>query len=413
MVAKYPVPVIEELLDELHGAAWFSKLDLRAGYHQIRLALGEEHKTTFQTHQGHFEFKVVSFGLAAALATLLGSMTTALKPVNRVCVLHFFDDILVFSITLSDHVIHLRQVLQLLRHDKWHVKLRKCAFGQQEISYLGHIISAEGVSTDPSKITAVANWSASTDIKGVRSFLRLAGYYRRFVRNFGVIARPLFNLLKKGTPFLRTPVTEEAFRVLKQQLISASVLALPNFKQSFTVETDASDRGIGAILQQQGHPIAFMSKALSPRYQGLSTYEKEYLAIIVAVDQWRPYLQHAEFDILIDQKSLVHLEEQRVTTPWQQKAFTKLLGLHYRIRYKKGIENVGADALSRANPSETLATITSCQPAWLKDVTAATLTTRKLNGYWSSWQFERIPRGASHCNRVFCVSVAGYGWEGT
>ena len=191
----------------------------------------------------------------------------------------------------------------------------------------------------------------------------LASYYHRFVRNFGVIAKPLFNLLKKGVPFLWTPITETAFQVLKKQLISAPVLALPNFEQPFIVETDACDRGIGAILQQQGHPIAFMSKALNPRYQGLSTYEKEYLAIIVAVEQWRPYLQHSEFVIYTDQKSLTHLEEQRLNTPWQQKAFTKLLGLRYCIKYKKGTDNSGADALSRTDPAEALALVTSCQPS--------------------------------------------------
>src|SRR4051812_13466261 len=156
----------------------------------------------------------------------------------------------------------------------------------------------------------------------------------------------LFNLLKKGVPFVWTENTAQAFELLKQQLITAPVLALPDFSKTFTVETDACDKGIGAVLQQDGNPIAFMSKSLSPRYQGLSTYEKEYLAIIVAVDQWRPYLQHAEFVIYTDQKSLTHLEEQRLNTPWQHKAFTKLLGLRYRIKYKKGADNHGADALS-------------------------------------------------------------------
>lgn len=156
--------------------------------------------------------------------------------------------------------------------------------------------------------------------------------------------------------------------VLKQQLTSAPVLALPNFDVKFPIETDANEKGIGAILQQRGHPIAFVSKALCPRYQGLSTYEKEYLAIIVALDQWRTYLQHAEFEIWTDQKSLTHLEEQRLTTPWQHKAFTKLLGLRYRIRYKKGTDNTGAGALSRAQPRDVLATVTSMQPSWLEDV---------------------------------------------
>lgn len=180
--------------------------------------------------------------------------------------------------------------------------------------------------------------------------------------------RPLFNLLKKGVPFLWTPITETAFQVLKQQLTTAPVLALPDFDQTFMVEIEASDRGIGAILQKNGYPIAFMSKSLSPRYQGLLTYEKKYLAIIIVVDQWRPYIEHAEFEIWIDQKSLTHLEEQRLTTPWQQKAFMKLLGLRYRIRYKKGVENNGADAMSHALAVNTLQAITSCQPSWLTDV---------------------------------------------
>lgn len=151
-VAKYPVPVIEELLDELHGAKWFSKLDLRAGYHQIRLAEGEEYKTAFQTHFGHFEFRVVSFRLAGAPPTFLGAMNHTLHPLLRYCVLVFFDDILVFSQTLEDHQEHLRQVLALLHKDQWKVKLSKCSFGQQQISYLGHVISTQGVSTEPGKI---------------------------------------------------------------------------------------------------------------------------------------------------------------------------------------------------------------------------------------------------------------------
>ncbi|XP_020186159.1 uncharacterized protein [Aegilops tauschii subsp. strangulata] len=367
-VAKFPVPIIEELLDELQGAQWFSKLDLRAGYHQIRIAEGDEFKTAFQAHFGQFEFKVLSFGLAGGPATFNGAVYTTLKPVNTKCVLMFFDDILIFSHTLDEHKEHLRQVLALLRRDQWKVKLSKCAFGQQQLVYLGHVISSKGVATEPSKVKSVAEWPTPVNVKEVRGFLGLAGYYRRFIRHFGMLARPLFNLLKKGVPFVWTSVTEQAFQTLKNQLITAPVLALPDFSQQFVIETDASDKGVGAVLQQRGHPIAFMSKALCPRYQGLSAYEKEYLTILVAVDQWRPYLQHAEFLILTDQRSLVHLEEQRLTTPWQQKAFTKLLGLRYCIKYKKGSDNSAADALSRVRPQEMLSAITSCQPAWLDDV---------------------------------------------
>jgi hypothetical protein len=211
VVSKYPVPIIDELLDELAGAKWFSKLDLRAGYHQIRLAEGEEFKTAFQTHSGHWEYKVMPFGLAGAPATFLGAMNNTLQPLLRKCVVVFFDDILVYSPSLPEHVQHLKAVLQLLSRDQWQVKLTKCSFGQQQITYLGHVINAQGVSSDPTKITKVANWPKPQSSKDVRSFLGLAGYYRKFVRHFGILARPLFNLLKKNAPFVWTDDTETAF----------------------------------------------------------------------------------------------------------------------------------------------------------------------------------------------------------
>jgi hypothetical protein len=168
--------------------------------------------------------------------------------------------------------------------------MSKCEFAQQSISYLGHVISASGVATDQSKIATVRDWPAPTNAKELRSFLGLAGYYRKFVQNYGVIAKPLTNLLRKGVLYIWTEETEQAFQLLKASLISATVLRLPDFPKVFTIETDATDAGIGAILLQDSHPIAFVSKALGPRTRGLSTYEKEYLAILLAIDQWRLYL---------------------------------------------------------------------------------------------------------------------------
>lgn len=289
IVAKYPVPVVEEILDELAGSKWFSKLDLRAGYHQIRLAEGEEYKTAFQTHSGHYEYKVVPFGLAGAPPTFLDAMNSTLKPVLRECLV-FFDDILVYSDSFVQHLQHLQQVFALLRKDQWYLKRSKCSFAQQELAYLGDTISAKGVSTDQSKVKEVAQWPTPTNVKEVRAFLGLAGYYRRFVRHFGMIAKPLTTLLKKREQFVWNTNTENAFQALKQALISAPVLALPDFTKAFTIETDACDLGVGAVLQQEGHPIAYLSKPLGPRTKGLSTYEKEYLAILLAVDRWRPYL---------------------------------------------------------------------------------------------------------------------------
>jgi hypothetical protein len=226
VVSKYPVPIIDELLDELAGARWFSKLDLRAGYHQIRLAPGEEFKTAFQTHSGLWEYKVMPFGLAGAPATFLGAMNTTLRPLLRKCVVVFFDDILVYSNSLADHMIHLKSVLQLLRQDSWQVKRSKCSFGQQRITYLGHVIDQHGVSSDPDKIAKVASWPTPQNNKDVRSFLGLAGYYRKFVKHFGIVARPLFNLLKKHTPFQWTAETETAFQVLKQKTDPGTGIAI-------------------------------------------------------------------------------------------------------------------------------------------------------------------------------------------
>ena len=155
IISKYPVPIIDELLDELAGAQWFSKMDLRAGYHQIILAEGEEMKTAFQTHSGHWEYKGMPFGLAGAPATFLGAMNTTLQPLLRKCVIVFFDDILVYSKSLQEHQYHLQQTLELLRKDQWKVKLSKCSFAQNKIAYLGHVISSAGVATDPSKMQAI------------------------------------------------------------------------------------------------------------------------------------------------------------------------------------------------------------------------------------------------------------------
>jgi len=368
---KFPVPVIDEFLDELAHASWFTCLDMCAGYHQIKLKHGEEFKTAFQTHSGHYEFRVMAFGLTGGPATFQGAMNTTLAPLLRKCVLVFFDDILVYSRTYEEHVSHVAQVLQLLQQDQWKVKLTKCSFAKRQIAYLGHVISEAGVSTDPRKISAISTWPTPTSVKELRSFLGLAGYYRKFVHHFGVISRPLFDLLKKHTLFVWTTAHDEAFQSLKSALCQAPVLALPDFAKPFAIETYASDLGVGAVLLQQGHPLAFVSKALGPKTRGLSTYEKEYLAILIAVEQWRHYLQHAEFIIHTDQRSLVHLNEQRLNTHWQHKVFTKLLGLQYKIIYKPGATNRVADALSRKPVHDAhCAAVSTTTPLWLDEVLA-------------------------------------------
>ena len=361
--------MIDELLDELAGSSWFTKLDLRAGYHQIRLAEGEEYKTAFHTHNGHYQFNVMAFGLTGAPATFQAVMNETLAPVLRKCAIVFFDDILIYSKTYKNHLEHVEQVLQLLAQHQWRVKGSKCEFATRSVAYLGFVITEHGVATDPSKIQVIKDWPAPSNVKELRRILGMCGYYRKFIRQYGVITQPLTHLLKKGVPFVWSSETQKAFAVLKQALVSAPVLVLPDFTKRFVIETDASDVGVGAVLLQDGHPLAYVSRGLGPRTRGLSTYEKEYMAILLAVEQWRQYLQHAEFLIHTDHCSLAHLEDQRLHTPWQQKVFTKLLGLQFSIKYKKGVENRVADALSRCpNPTSSLLAISQAQPVWLQAI---------------------------------------------
>lgn len=343
---KFPILLVDDLMDELNGSCIYSKIDLRAGYHQIRIWIEDIPKTAFRTHQGHYEFKVMPFGLTNAPATFQSFMNQVFSPYLRKFVLVFFDDILIYSASLQDHVVHLRKVLVILRKEQLFTKLSKCSFAQAKVEYLGHIITQEGVATDPAKVEAMTSWPIPKTIKGLRGFLGLTGYYRRFIRSYGIISRPLTNLLKKNA-FHWDTSADTAFLLLKQAMISAPVLALADFSKVFVVETDACSTGIGVVLMQDNKPIGFFSKALAHKHLGLSTYEKEFLVVLSVVDRWRHYLQGAHLIIKTDHQSLKYLLEQRVHTILQQKGLTKLLGLDYEVQYKKRTENRVADALSR------------------------------------------------------------------
>jgi hypothetical protein len=207
----------------------------------------------------------MAFGLTGAPGSFQDAMNTTLAPCLRRFVLVFFDDILVYSPDLSTHLDHLRTVFLLLSKDQWKLKLSKCTFARQQLVYLGHVISSAGVSTDPSKIAAIAQWPVPTTVKELRGFLGLARYFRKFVRHFGLIAKPLTTLLKKHSLFVWTADHDTAFQNLKTALCQSPVLALPNFSRPFCIKTDGSELGIGAVLMQDGHPLVYLSKSLGPR----------------------------------------------------------------------------------------------------------------------------------------------------
>eukprot|EP00257_Ricinus_communis_P017974 XP_015576546.1 uncharacterized protein LOC107261479 [Ricinus communis] len=276
---KFPVPVIEELLEELHGAIFFSKLDLRSGYHQ-------------------------------------------------------------------QHQLFLKE--------------SKCSLAQTQISYLGHIISEKRVMADAEKIESMVRWPQLTTLKALRGFLGLTGYYRKFVQNYGLIAAPLTNILRKNS-FIWNRESLAAFDHLKRAMTITPVLALPDFQQDFLVECDASEFGMGAVPQQGDRPIAFFSKPMAARHFKLPAYEKELIALAQAIRHWRPYLWGRKFLIRTDHYSLKYLLDQRITNLPQQKWVSKLLGYDFQVEYKAGKENKVADALSRRDEMGLLAAISGPQ----------------------------------------------------
>ncbi|GJU48942.1 putative mitochondrial protein [Tanacetum coccineum] len=348
MKDRFPIPIIKELIDELFGAQVFTKLDLRSGYHQIRMSKEDITKTAFRTHHGHYEFLVIPFGLTNAPSTFQALMNEVFAPFLRKFILVFFDDILVYSRDMTEHVKHLELVLKTMQSQQLYANMSKCVFGATQVKYLGHLISGIGVSTDPSKVKAMQEWHVPMNIKKLRGFLGLTCYYRRFIKDYAIISNPLTDLLKKNS-FEWSSDAQVAFESLKSAMINALVLALPNFQEEFIVETDASDEGIRVVLQQQGHPIAFLIRSLAPKHKGLSTYEKELWVVVYALEKWRGYLLDRHFKIKTGHFSLKYLMEQRLTTPFQIKWLPKLLGYDYEIIYKKGSENLVVDALSRTS----------------------------------------------------------------
>ena len=315
------------------------------------MASEDTHKTAFRTFDGHYEFLVMPFGLTNAPSTFQSAMNDLLRPYLRKFVLVFFDDILIFSSNFTDHLNHLQVIFNLLQSNQFVVKLSKCVFAVDKVHYLGHVISKGTVAPDPEKVKAILDWPPPRSLTALRGFLGLTGFYRRFVRHYASLAAPLTDLLR-STNFVWSSAAASAFTELQHRMTDMPVLTLPDFTKKFLIETDASGVAIGAVLSQEGHPIAFFSKKMCPRMQAASVYVREMFDVIEAVKKWRQYLIGQQFHIHTDQKSLRNLLLQKIQTPEQQKWAAKLQGFNFEIFYKPGKTNVVADALSRKYSSD-------------------------------------------------------------
>ncbi|KAL0559053.1 hypothetical protein IC582_003642 [Cucumis melo] len=321
---RYPLPRIDDLFDQLQGATVFSKIDLRSGYHQLRIKDGDVPKTAFRSRYGHYEFIVMSFGLTNAPAVFMDLMNRVFREFLDTFVIMFIDDILIYSKTEAEHEEHLRIVLQTLRDNKLYAKFSKCEFWLKQVSFLGHVVSKAGVSVDPAKIEAVTGWTRPSTVSEVRSFLGLAGYYRRFVENFSRIATPLTQLTRKGAPFVWSKACEDSFQNLKQKLVTAPVLTVPDGSGSFVIYSDASKKGLGCVLMQQ-----------------------ELAAVVFALKIWRHYLYGEKIQVFTDHKSLKYFFTQKELNMRQRRWLELVKDYDCEILYHPGKANVVADALSR------------------------------------------------------------------
>ncbi|RVW79757.1 Transposon Ty3-G Gag-Pol polyprotein [Vitis vinifera] len=276
---KYPLPRIDDLFDQLQGACVFSKIDLRSGYHQLRVRGEDVPKTAFRTRYGHYEFLVMPFGLTNAPAAFMDLMNRVFKPYLDQFVVVFIDDILVYSRSREEHEGHLSIVLQTLRDKQLYAKLKKCEFWLDRISFLGHVVSNDGISVDPGKVDPVANWRRPSTVTEIRSFLGLAGYYRRFIEGFSKIALPLTKLTQKGFKFEWSNDCECSFQELKNRLVSAPVLTIPSGSGGFVVYSDASHQGLGCVLMQHGRVVAYASRQLKPYERNYPTHDLELAAV--------------------------------------------------------------------------------------------------------------------------------------
>ena len=398
---RYPLPRTDELLDQLHGAKVFSKIDLQSGYHQVRVKDSDIEKTAFRTRYGHYEFKVLPFGLTNAPATFMSFMNEVLRPYldQFVVVVVYLDDILIYSKNQDEHMEHLRLVLEKLREHHLFAKQSKCAFLLEEVEFLGHIVSSQGIKMDAAKVKAVADWPQPASVRDVRSFLGLIGYYRRFIQDFSRLAAPLTELTRKDINFYWSSEHAAAFNALKADIQTAPVLATPDPTKPFILYTDASILATGAVLLQPDNnnkprPLTFLSHKLLPAERNYTVGELELLAIIHALRAWRCFLEGTDFVVYTDHLNLATMMKAPTLNGRQARWATFLQQFlpGMEIKYKRGADNL-ADPLSRR--PDYAATAAAAAPASGDDTNTAYPSGRSQD--WAKSGFPIPATGNAPC----------------
>jgi RNase H-like domain found in reverse transcriptase/Reverse transcriptase (RNA-dependent DNA polymerase)/Integrase zinc binding domain/Integrase core domain/Zinc knuckle len=350
----FPLPNIEDMLYKLNGAVVFTKLDLKSAYHQISIAPEHRHKTAFIHNDGLYEFVRMPFGLCNAPATFQRYMFMCVLGITN-C-MPYMDDILIFSHDIKNHVEDVRRVLQRFSENGLRLKLKKCQFGLSSVKYLGHVVSKDGIQVNPEKVECVLAMSAPKNVKMLQSFLGLCNYYNKFIPSYAKICKPFFHLLRKGVSYVWSDECEQAFVTMKQRLTSAPVLMTPDFSKPFTIHTDASMDGVGAILSQKDdngheHPIIYISRALKPAEKNYHTTHQELLAVMFALKKFRPYILGQKINIFTDHQPLVHIRDTKEMSGrlarWLLYMEPYTTNGNLAIIYKPGKKNANADALSR------------------------------------------------------------------
>jgi hypothetical protein len=344
---KYPLPRIEDLFDQMRGARVFSKIDLRSGYHQMKIRPSNIPKTAFSTRYDLYEFTVMSFGLTNAPAYFMNLMNKVFMEYLDRFVVVLIDDILIYSKSDSDHEEHLRLVLQKLRDNQLYAKYNKCEFWIDEVPFLGHIISNGGISVDPTKVREIVAWSIPSTVTEVQRFLGLAGYYRRFIEGFSKIAKPMTSLLGKGREFKWDWKCQDSFNKLKLRLMSPPVLVMLDLQKGFDIYCDACDQGLGCVLMQEGHVIAYASRQLRKHELNYPTHDLELAVVVHALKRWRHYIMGTKCQVYIDHKSLKHIFTQKDLNLRQRRWLELIKDYDLEIHYHPGKANLVADALSR------------------------------------------------------------------